>query len=189
MYRLYDRMHEHCLMLGWFMIGIRRHCAKWTVSPCNPKLSDLSEFFVGIAASRAATAAVASVSPTPVAPVTESAPAAPVVGSQAQVRKGEKVTDTSNDEEGPSYDGTGGMGLAKGTANTYIIPGMDEMTPEEYRKALQKSVSDRQTRRRESREGVVGNRAALQYLDQLGYGGASSNWKKKDDPKDESESK
>jgi hypothetical protein len=84
-------------------------------------------------------------------------------------------------DEGPAYDGTGGMGLAKGTANTYNIPGMDEMSPEEYRKALQKSVSDRQTRRRESREGVVGNRAALQYLDQLGYGGASNNWKTKDD--------
>ena len=86
------------------------------------------------------------------------------------------------------YDGRGGMGLAKGTANTYIIPGMDEMTPEEYRKALQKSVSDRQIRRKESRRGVVGNRAALQYLDQLGYGGASSNWKKNDDPKEEAKS-
>jgi len=96
------------------------------------------------------------------------------------VRANEEVTDTSLDE-GPAYDGKGGMGLAKGTANTYIIPGMDEMTPEEYRKALQKSVSDRQTRRHSSRSGVVGNRAALQYLDTLGWGGASSNWKKNED--------
>lgn len=84
------------------------------------------------------------------------------------------MTDTSLDE-GPAYDGKGGMGLAKGTANTYIIPGMDEMSPEEYRKALQKSVSDRQTRRHSNRGGMVGNRAAHQYLDNLGWGGASSN--------------
>lgn len=86
----------------------------------------------------------------------------------------DQVTDTSLDE-GPAYDGKGGMGLAKGTANTYIIPGMDEMSPEEYRKALQKSVSDRQTRRHSNRGGMVGNRAAHQYLDNLGWGGASSN--------------
>jgi hypothetical protein len=79
------------------------------------------------------------------------------------------------------------MGLAKGTANTYIIPGMDEMTPEEYRKALQKSVSDRQSRRHGSRGGVVGNRAALQYLDTLGWGGAASNWKKNEDEEDNEE--
>jgi len=90
-----------------------------------------------------------------------------------------QLMDTSNDE-GPTYDGTGGLGLAKGTRNTYIIPGMDEMSPEEYRAALQKSVSDRQSIRKERRSGVVGNRAALQYLDQLGYGGASSNWAKKE---------
>lgn len=131
---------------------------------------------LGIVASRPAPVAAAAASPAP--PAAVPAPAAPK--SQPQVRESEEVIDTSIDE-GPAYDGTGGMGLAKGTANTYIIPGMDEMSPEEYRKALQKSVSDRQTRRRESRSGVVGNRAALQYLDQLGYGGASDNWKKKDE--------
>jgi hypothetical protein len=69
------------------------------------------------------------------------------------------------DEEGPEYDGTGGMGLAKGTANTYIIPGMDEMSPEEYRAALQKSVSDRQANRHKN--GVTGNRATWDYLQHL----------------------
>ena len=35
-------------------------------------------------------------------------------------------------------------GLAKGTTNTYIIPGMDEMSAEEYRDKLQETVSARQ---------------------------------------------
>ena len=83
------------------------------------------------------------------------------------------VTDTSLDE-GPVYTGEGGLGIAKGTRNTYVIPGMEEMTGEEYRRALQKSVSDRQEERRKARGGVVGNRAAHSYLDDLGWGGASS---------------
>ena len=70
-----------------------------------------------------------------------------------------------NDEEGQGYDGTGGMGLAKGTVNTYVIPGMDEMTGEEYRQALQESVSARQAARRAS--GVTGNKSSQNYLDAL----------------------
>jgi len=70
-----------------------------------------------------------------------------------------------NDEEGQEYDGTGGLGLAKGTVNTYVLPGMDEMTGEEYRKALQASVIERQMRR--SRSGIVGNRQSQNYLDNL----------------------
>ena len=84
----------------------------------------------------------------------------------------EEIVDLSNDE-GPQWDGKGGMGMAKGTRNTYVIPGMDEMTGEEYRKALQKSVSDRQEQRRKARGGVVGNRAGHDYLASLGWGGAS----------------
>lgn len=120
--------------------------------------------------------------PTPAPPApTPAASMNPAGGGETrQVRQNTEVTDTSLDE-GPAYDGSGGMGLAKGTANTYIIPGMDEMSPEEYRKALQKSVSDRQSRRHDNRQGVVGNRAALQYLDTLGWGGASSNWKKEEE--------
>jgi len=84
-----------------------------------------------------------------------------------------KFEDVS-ENDGPAYDGKGGLGLATGTRNTYIIPGMDEMSGEEYRAALQKTVSDRQEERRQSRQGVVGNRAAHNYLSDLGYGGASS---------------
>ena len=90
----------------------------------------------------------------------------------------ENYTPTS-DEEGEAYNGSGGLGLAKGTANTWLLEGMDEMSPEEYRAALQKSVIERQGGRKGSRKGVVGNRAALQYLDQLGDGGAADNWKTK----------
>mmetsp|Transcript_21300 Transcript_21300/g.49316 ORF Transcript_21300/g.49316 Transcript_21300/m.49316 type:complete len:251 (-) Transcript_21300:871-1623(-) len=73
--------------------------------------------------------------------------------------------DISNDE-GPEYTGTGGMGLAKGTANTYAIEGMEEMTPDEYRAALDKSISDRARQRRD--QGVVGNASSWNYLNSLG---------------------
>lgn len=76
-------------------------------------------------------------------------------------------------EEGGDYDGTGGFGLAKGTRNTYVIPGMEEMSPEEYRAELQRSVIERQRERRLNRGGLVGNRAAHDYLNTLGYGGTS----------------
>jgi len=71
------------------------------------------------------------------------------------------------------YDGTGGLGMARGTKSTYVIPGMEEMNPEEYRAALQKSVSARQEERRKQFHGQIGNRAGHQYLEQLGWGGAS----------------
>ena len=92
--------------------------------------------------------------------------------------------DNSNDET-PAYEENSGMGLAKGTRNTYVIDGMDEMSPEEYRKALQESVSQRQSRRKDGTGGIVGNRAALQYLDTLNWGGASSNWKKNEEEEDD----
>jgi len=37
-----------------------------------------------------------------------------------------------------------GYGLASGTRNTYAIPGMEEMSAEEYRDELQRSISARQ---------------------------------------------
>lgn len=70
-----------------------------------------------------------------------------------------------NSEEGSEFDGTGGLGLAKGTANTYVIEGMDEMTGEEYRKALQESVIARQEARR--KVSIRGNMASQNYLDNL----------------------
>ena len=117
-------------------------------------------------------AKVSDVSETkPAAEETMTAPPPPPVASQED--DDEEIIDTSNDE-GPKWDGKGGLGMAKGTRSTYVIPGMEEMTGEEYRKALQKSVSDRQEQRRQSRSGVVGNRAAHDYLNDLGWGGASA---------------
>uniref|UniRef100_A0A7S2SDH3 Uncharacterized protein n=1 Tax=Eucampia antarctica TaxID=49252 RepID=A0A7S2SDH3_9STRA len=75
-----------------------------------------------------------------------------------------EVIDLSTDKKS-EYEGGLEGGIAKGTRSTYVIAGMDEMSPEEYRDALQKSVSDRQTRRREM--GIVGNQASGNYLDNL----------------------
>jgi hypothetical protein len=79
-----------------------------------------------------------------------------------------EVASTTQDislDEGPKYDGKGGMGQPKGTRNTYVIEGMDEMSPEEYQKALQKSVSDRQVERKKT--GNYGNRETWDYLNNL----------------------
>ena len=74
------------------------------------------------------------------------------------------VLDTSNDE-GPVYDGSGGMGQPRGTVNTYAIEGMEEMTSEEYIKALQNKVIETQRERRES--GRIGSHGTWNYLNQL----------------------
>ena len=42
---------------------------------------------------------------------------------------------------------------------------MDEMSPEEYQKAIQASISGRQAKRKES--GYYGNRSSSDYLSQL----------------------
>ena len=87
-------------------------------------------------------------------------------------QSGYGATDISNDE-GPAFDGSGGFGLARGTKNTYVIPGMDEMSPEEYRQKLQESISARQAKRREEalKSGIIGNRSSNGYLDTLGSQG------------------
>ena len=65
----------------------------------------------------------------------------------------------------------GGYGLAAGTTNTYAIPGMDEMSPQEYRDKLQETVSARQAERRKqslsANDGLIGNRSSSGYLDGL----------------------
>jgi hypothetical protein len=91
------------------------------------------------------------------APAAVAAPAAPVAASSNQPEH--------NDEDGAAYDGEGGMGLSRGTANTYHLEGMDEMSPEEYRDKLQKSVSDRQDARKKS--GEYGNRQSWSYMSSL----------------------
>jgi hypothetical protein len=68
-------------------------------------------------------------------------------------------------DEGEEYNGRGGMGQAADTTNTYIIPGMDEMSPEEYQKELQRSVIERQAIRKQT--GVTGNRSSWDYLNSL----------------------
>jgi hypothetical protein len=93
--------------------------------------------------------------------------------STVGVEEGRRREELDLSEEGGDYDGTGGFGLAKGTRNTYIIPGMDEMSPEEYRAELQRSVMEKQRERWRNRGGLVGNRAAHDYLNTLGYGGTS----------------
>lgn len=97
--------------------------------------------------------------PPPVAPVQEQ-----VVTPAAEIVQSKEITDISNDE-GPAYDGKGGFGLSRGTRNTYVIPGMDEMSSEEYRLALQQSLIDRQSSRKKS--GTTGNRATWDYLNNL----------------------
>lgn len=101
------------------------------------------------------------------ATIAQQQPAPSTSQPQPQQQGESKIIDTSNDE-GPAYDGTGGLGLAKGTANTYVIPGMDAMSPEEYQKSLQQSIIDRQTRRKQN--GTYGNRNSGDYLNSLSGG-------------------
>jgi hypothetical protein len=114
-----------------------------------------------------APAAPAPAAPAPVAAV-QAAPArvAPVrtAAPPVTILKSKEVTDTSNDE-GPEFDGTGGFGLAKGTRNTYVIPGMDEMSPDEYQEALRQMVCDQHWERKKS--GAYGNRSPWDYLNSL----------------------
>jgi hypothetical protein len=89
----------------------------------------------------------------------------PPTAAAVATSPGNNVMDKSLDE-GPMYDGRGGMGQPKGTVNTYVIDGMDEMTPAEYQAALQESVLERQRQRKRSGQ-VTGNRATWDYLNQL----------------------
>jgi len=74
-----------------------------------------------------------------------------------------------NESEGPAYDGSG-FGVAKGTANTYVIEGMDEMTAEEYQEALSQQVIERARQRRYGLGGAHGNRQTLDYMNALSGG-------------------
>lgn len=74
-------------------------------------------------------------------------------------------SNTAPEHEGPNgFDGK--FGVPQGTRNTYVIEGMEEMTPEEYQVAIQEAVSARQRQRRAS--GVVGNQTSQNYLNNLG---------------------
>lgn len=109
-------------------------------------------------------------------PSSESPPAATVLAATASasavVEKPEAETSDPEEEmydpevEGPGYDPSGGQGsISKGTRNTYIIPGMESMSSDEYRLALQQSLIDRQSQRKAT--GTYGNRNTWDYLNNL----------------------
>jgi hypothetical protein len=124
---------------------------------------------------------------------TAEAPPAPVAAAAAPQKAAASSNQPEhNDEDGAAYDGEGGMGLSRGTANTYHLEGMDEMSPEEYRDKLQKSVSDRQDKRKQT--GEYGNRQSWSYLSSLTGevegplkrpAKAKKNWKPNQDDDDE----
>jgi hypothetical protein len=107
-------------------------------------------------------AATATVSPSAPTVAQEEAPAI----ANWRYEEFDQTDDTNNEsDDGPAFDGKGGWGLARGTTNTYYIPNMDEMSPEEYREALQKTVIEAQRARRA--KGMVGNLSSSGYLDNL----------------------
>lgn len=113
-----------------------------------------------------AAVAVAPVAPPASVPApVEVSAAALAAAAAASETADEEVSEYSSSDEGPAYDGQGGMGMPKGTRNTYVIPGMDSMSPEEYQAALQKSLIDRQTERQKG--GKYGNLATWDYLNNL----------------------
>jgi hypothetical protein len=113
----------------------------------------------------------ASSTSTSSAPVAQAPPAA-AVEQQVPSSMSSSSTDLSEDAEeyGPAYDGSGGMGLARGTRNTYVIDGMDEMSPAEYQKALQENIIRQQEERKSSGRNY-GNRATWNYLSNLNASG------------------
>merc|ERR1712008_320725 len=102
----------------------------------------------------------------PAAIEAEAAPP-PAASDDAEVEKLE------SEDDGPAYDGSGGMGLAKGTTNTWVIEGMDSMSPEEYQKAIQESISARQAER--VKKGYYGNIGSNDYLSNLGGNSSGGN--------------
>lgn len=132
-----------------------------------PSVSAANTVTTPIESSSPTTVAVAPPPPAAVAP-----PAAvpPISATPLSVEtpKSSAVAESDNAEDGPAYDPSGGQGsLAKGTRNTYVIPNMDEMSPEEYQKALQKSLFDQQLERRKRIKAGYGNRASWDYLNNL----------------------
>ncbi|KAL9179216.1 hypothetical protein ACHAXT_008506 [Thalassiosira profunda] len=153
---------------------------------------------LGYEESEAAAAPPAEPAVTAAAPAQPAAPvqAAPVQAAPVQAAPVQAVeTPAAPDpleETAPEFEGKGsGYGLAQGTTNTYLIPNMDEMSPEEYRAKLQETVSARQAQRRkeslEKGRGIIGNAGSQGYLDMLGGGsgqGAPGNKQGENNPVD-----
>lgn len=124
-----------------------------------------------------ATSPASEVSPPPPPPI-ESAPAEATATAIAEQE--EEDEEYNPEVEGPDYDPSGGQGsMPRDTTNTYIIPGMDEMSPDEYRIALQKSIIARQDKRKAS--GSYGNRNTWDYLNNLS---GDTGYLKKEEDKD-----
>lgn len=71
-----------------------------------------------------------------------------------------KVIDIDTPDDDDESFGSSGE-----TTNTYIIPGMDQMTAAEYQYELQKAVIEKQNSRRRSQ--TTGNRSSWDYMNQL----------------------
>ncbi|KAG7353466.1 hypothetical protein IV203_002821 [Nitzschia inconspicua] len=133
-------------------------------APPPPTVAD-SAAMESAASVSAAPSALAAVTEVPTQPNAVQPPTPTVSSLEAQQSP---ATAKSESEDGPAYDPSGGQGsLAKGTRNTYIIPNMEEMSPEEYQKALQKSLFDQQAERRRKLQAGYGNRASWDYLNNL----------------------
>jgi hypothetical protein len=127
------------------------------------RLQDAGSSSTASTTTSAALAAKPPMAPTAV----EVTPAIPAAQSQVEIHESKEATQSENLEDGPAYSPDGGNGsLARGTVNTYVIPNMDEMSPEEYQKALQESISERQRKRVASGQ-QYGNRATWNYLNNL----------------------
>ena len=84
-----------------------------------------------------------SVSHIPITPdTTSTSPAVTASSSTTSQTKQAAIPKEQEDIDAETI--SKGYGLASGTRNTYAIPGMEEMSAEEYRDELQRSISARQ---------------------------------------------
>jgi hypothetical protein len=83
----------------------------------------------------------------------------PVFGAKST--PGSALKSMPESEDGPAHDGA--LGQPRDTANTYIIPGMDDMTPDEYQAALANSVIERSREQRYAGK-ARGNKLAHDYM-------------------------
>ena len=134
--RLWQRVRESLLLLHhpFNLTDINLQLSNFLVS--DRKLTRFLASLPMIPAPPAAEKPVAIVVPVPVA----AAPVAAVVPPPLTVVTPTPTNLNENDE--PACNGSG-FGMTKGTANTYIIDGMDEMTADEYQAALALEVVER----------------------------------------------
>ncbi len=128
-----------------------------------------------VTSSASAVSASPSLPPPPQNPHPPSPPSTPVgaVGNDEEVVS---VLDSNKFDLETDFEGdtpaAENYGMASGTRNTYFIEGMENMNSEEYRRELQKQLIENSRRRKAANAGIVGNRAAMSYLDNLNGGNA-----------------